>query len=399
VEDRDANVLYPLVGGDPVESPPVRDVEVTPPQESYMISSILSDPNAHCITYGVCGALTIPGRPLAVKTGTSEPYEDSRAIGDTWTIGYTPQMVVGVWFGNADNSPMQDISSTNVSWRTVRDFAVAFHEDKPVEQFQRPDGLVETATCVPSNLKPDSQCGKTNERDLLPAHQVPQREDDWWTVAQVDVRTGKLASSVTPPQYIRTSRYLAVPEGLPSFHQHQAQEWARRLGTSANSAPTEVTTIDDIPVAIYSPGNGARVQGIVPIVGSAQSSLFEQYRLEYQLPGTGGDWELITITNQPVNDGELGVWDTSGLAPGPYTIRLTLVDQSRGDISVQVVVQVMGPDDPDFVDDDDDDNEGPGGNGDGNGNGNGGGDGDEGTFRDTLPPSTSLARRLVRRTS
>ena len=38
-------------------------------------------------------------RPAARKTGTSEPYENSTNIGDTWTFGYTPDLVVGVWVG------------------------------------------------------------------------------------------------------------------------------------------------------------------------------------------------------------------------------------------------------------------------------------------------------------
>ena len=47
---------------------------------------------------------------------------DSRAIGDTWAFGYTPDLVAGVWTGNADNSPMVNITSTRISWRSWRDF-------------------------------------------------------------------------------------------------------------------------------------------------------------------------------------------------------------------------------------------------------------------------------------
>jgi membrane carboxypeptidase/penicillin-binding protein PbpC len=41
---------------------------------------------------------------VAVKTGTSREYHDS------WTVGYTPDFLVGVWVGNADNTPMNEIT-------------------------------------------------------------------------------------------------------------------------------------------------------------------------------------------------------------------------------------------------------------------------------------------------
>ncbi len=39
-----------------------------------MITSILTDPNATCLTFG-CGGVTVPGYQVAVKTGTSEPFD------------------------------------------------------------------------------------------------------------------------------------------------------------------------------------------------------------------------------------------------------------------------------------------------------------------------------------
>ena len=43
-------------------------------EHAYMISDILSDPSAQCITFG-CGGLNVPGYRVAVKTGTSEPFD------------------------------------------------------------------------------------------------------------------------------------------------------------------------------------------------------------------------------------------------------------------------------------------------------------------------------------
>ena len=47
------------------------------------------------------------GFPAAAKTGTTTDFRDN------WVIGYTPELVVGVWVGNADNAPMRAISGVS----------------------------------------------------------------------------------------------------------------------------------------------------------------------------------------------------------------------------------------------------------------------------------------------
>ena len=63
-----------------------------------MISNILSDNSARSGMFG--SSLNIPGKKVAVKTGTTDDQRDA------WTIGYTPDLAVGVWVGNNDNTPM-----------------------------------------------------------------------------------------------------------------------------------------------------------------------------------------------------------------------------------------------------------------------------------------------------
>ncbi len=68
---------------------------------ALLISSILSDNQARVPTFGANSPLVIPGRDVAVKTGTTNNNKDA------WTIGYTPSIAVGVWVGNNDNKPMK----------------------------------------------------------------------------------------------------------------------------------------------------------------------------------------------------------------------------------------------------------------------------------------------------
>ncbi|HEY0907734.1 MAG TPA: transglycosylase domain-containing protein [Candidatus Paceibacterota bacterium] len=86
--------------GTEVKLPTQKQNQVLPPEVARSISDILSDNVARTPGYGANSVLYFPTRDVAVKTGTTN---DSR---DAWTIGYTPNLVVGVWAGNNDNSPM-----------------------------------------------------------------------------------------------------------------------------------------------------------------------------------------------------------------------------------------------------------------------------------------------------
>src|SRR5690606_7207492 len=81
---------------------------------AYMITDILSDNAARSETFGSNSPLRL-SRPAAVKTGTTD---DSR---DAWTVGYTPQIVIGVWVGNSDNRPMSLAGATGAApiWNRV----------------------------------------------------------------------------------------------------------------------------------------------------------------------------------------------------------------------------------------------------------------------------------------
>lgn len=93
VEDSRGNIL---------EEHRDRSIEVSSPQYVRVVNSILSDVNARSPLFG--GSLpltTLPGREVAIKTGTSNDYRDA------WAFGYTPSLAVGVWTGNNNNEPMQ----------------------------------------------------------------------------------------------------------------------------------------------------------------------------------------------------------------------------------------------------------------------------------------------------
>ncbi len=109
------------------------------PEIAYLISHVLADGKAREPAFGPRSTLEIPGKTVAVKTGTSD---DKR---DNWTFGYTPEYVVGTWVGNNDNSPMDPALTSGVTGASQiwHDIMVTLTRDRPNLAFERPAGVVE----------------------------------------------------------------------------------------------------------------------------------------------------------------------------------------------------------------------------------------------------------------
>ncbi len=124
--------------------------QVVSPEQAFLVTSILTDGHAECITFG-CGGLQFSGMTVAVKTGTSEPFApdgpDAGKIGETLAFGYTPDYVVGVWAGNADNSPVQNIYSTTIAYQIMHDAMLETYNGRQATPFAEPPGVTHVRIC------------------------------------------------------------------------------------------------------------------------------------------------------------------------------------------------------------------------------------------------------------
>lgn len=349
VTDSEGRVLYEY---EPEEQRVVAD------SYAYLVTSILSNGANQCVTYGVCGALALPnGYPSGAKTGTSEPFEDSRDIGETWTVGYTPELVGGVWAGNADNARIQGISSTSVSLRAWKDFMVQAIEylDLPPTPFTRPDSVVSREVCWPSGKLPTADCPAANRysslyaAEVLPSgpeglgdEELARYYDTWWQEVSIDTRTGLRASDNTPAQFVSTSVRLVFPEDEVEKWTG-VFAWAAANGVSGMlSAPAgETVGAADLPARIDNPAANSPVTGNVAIRGRATSEDFKQYRLEWGRGENPSAWVRISSSTNAVTGGTLGQWDTATLANGVYTLRIVLEDEKLGSRYYQIPVRVQ----------------------------------------------------------
>ncbi len=143
VEDASGALLWAAPAG--------RGEQVLDARVAYLITAILSDDLARIPTFGEGSVLQLT-RPAAVKTGTTTNFRDN------WTIGYTPDLVVGVWVGNADNEAMKNVSGVDGAapiWHTVMEAAL---KGRPVRDFVRPEGLVDVEICALSGQLPGPDC-------------------------------------------------------------------------------------------------------------------------------------------------------------------------------------------------------------------------------------------------
>ena len=114
---------------------------------------------------------------------------------------------------------------------------------------------------------------------------------------------------------------------------------APRASPTAPPAPVvAAVNCPDARAVIVEPGANQQVNGPVQIIGTAQTGSFQYYKIEFNPAGAAGDFSFYLRRDNPVNNGPLGVWDPSGLPPGPYQLRLVTVDATGnfGQCSVTV---------------------------------------------------------------
>lgn len=207
IEDRYGNTVYEW------EQPEWGRPELDP-RVAFLITDILADNNARMPSFGPISALNI-GRPSAAKTGTTTDFRDN------WTVGYTPSLVVGVWVGNADNTPMLDVSGISGAGPIWNEFTREVLLGTPVYDFQRPDGLVRAEVCAISGLLPTEACPKRLWEWFIDGT-VPTEYDTMYQKFEIDTRSGLLATDETPAEYRTEKTYLVLPL--------EARDWAARQG-------------------------------------------------------------------------------------------------------------------------------------------------------------------------
>lgn len=243
-----------------------------------MINSILSDNNARSFVFGENNNLTIAGRPIAAKTGTTNNFRDA------WTVGYTPSLVAGVWVGNNDNSEMKRGADGSVIAAPIwNEFMKNALKDSPAENFSEPEIKKSEKAIIDGDL-----IGKT---------------------IKINKETGEIANETTPSELIEEVFFAdhhsilyyvdkndplgpipENPEKDPQFKlwEDRILEWAKNQDENYDpdilNQAEDIYNPENIPkFSIKNIENGAIIEDEVLVVELEATAPRGVYKIEYYI--------------------------------------------------------------------------------------------------------------------
>lgn len=383
IADRHGNILYqapasaPLHGATAGRPEPLQGKDVLDPRVAYLVTSILSDESVRPTEYWRT-QLSVPGFQTATKTGTSNkclkraPAKSDEVEGkclelradNNWTIGYTPEVIAGVWVGNASGGAMQPkASGLDTASHIWKPFMVAAHKRIPGSRttFPVPPGIVSTEISELSG-KLAAPCTPLAYRraEMFLEGQAPKEFDDACGELEVDKLTGLLASEECPAE-AREARSFFQPRSVfagtrPEF-EAAVQTWARDLSSGTGSifvdplgkprgsgaflplplplVPTEECRLDLTPGRLTKP----TLRILFPSEREPASFPLFQPRIEYTV-GHAVAEVLYELDGKPVARAASGADLTPKIRltrrfdpSGTHTLRVTLTDSYFNTVS------------------------------------------------------------------
>ncbi|MEX2161332.1 MAG: transglycosylase domain-containing protein [Anaerolineales bacterium] len=325
------------------EAPQPSLEQVVRPEHAYLISSILSDNEARRPMFGANSVLNLPFQ-VAAKTGTTDDFRDN------WTLGYTPDLAVGVWVGNPDNAAMEGTSGLTGAapiWSDFMQQAIGLAGGP--SWFVSPAGIVEEVICSVSGAEPSQYCDD-QRREIFAVDQPPlDADEDLWQDVRFDTWT-KLEASSECDDFTEEEFALNVDDvwGIKWITQTDAgKDWAEDLGFEDPIffSPIRACKADDPhpTLEIVSPNDGAQFNSHnidITIIADATDN-FEDWTLEWA-PGESPrnrDWEPLEFKRNPVpNANDVHRLDMDELPRGAISLRLTMAATNGGYAEVTIVI-------------------------------------------------------------
>ena len=221
-----------------------RKFRVLDDRVAWLISDILSDNNARLIGFGPNTVLNLD-RPAAVKTGTTTNFHDN------WTIGYTPDLVTGIWVGNTNHEPMKGVSGLSGAGPIWHQFMREALTGTMKNWYTRPGGLIEVEVCTLSGQLPSKACPHTKSEWFIQGTE-PKLKDTLFHDIWLDKKTGTVANESTTLE----NRFSMTVLDLPP----QAYAWAKENGIPLlvdylSKEPKHLTGPDNSIIKIITPGD------------------------------------------------------------------------------------------------------------------------------------------------
>jgi membrane carboxypeptidase/penicillin-binding protein PbpC len=306
------------------------------PQDAYELISILTDNNARAFVFGANSPLTLPGRVVAAKTGTTQNFRDG------WTLGFTPSLAAGVWAGNNDGTLLKQGSDGVVVAAPIwHDFMEQALATSTPETFAVPPGITQVTVDAVSGLLP-TDATPTTKVETFASYSVPTSYDNVHIKVPYDSTTGQPATSLTPPADITYQYYKVLHSEMPNNPNWENPVIAWALANGYSYPPTEatttpVTTTGQGPtVNILDPADGQTITQMPFTVTVSASSNNPIARVDLSIDGQF----YQSLTQAPY------VFSVNqNMTDGPYTIAAHAVDitGATSDTSVNINLSLSAP--------------------------------------------------------
>jgi len=299
----------------------IKEKKILSPEISFIVSHILSDNNARADVFGHNSYLVIPGKTVAVKTGTTN---DKR---DNWAVGYTKSITVGVWVGNNDNSPMNPKIASGATGASPIFYRVMKELLKKYE-----DGIIDKpekvkAVTIDAYLGGLPKDGYPTRAEYYIEGTEPKDISPFYKKVKISKSTGKLANDVE----IKTGNYeekdfIIITESDPvstdgkNRWQEGIDAWAKEQGDPKFHPPTDTSdaSAEDVVVSIKNPSGESRVDSNSIEIKAKITSVAAIKNIKIKIDGNeirslDGDKKEI---NEPVN-----------IADGPHELQVIATNE------------------------------------------------------------------------
>ena len=400
VLDSDEVILYQYENGCPsgrvnaaTISRHASPTAVLDPRVAWLLTDMLSDNAARSPAMGAWSPLRLDGIAAAAKTGTTDDVKDN------WTVGFTPDVALGVWVGNNDGAPMVNTSGLSGAapiWKAALEsiydnpaLHAAFSDGASLRRINPapPPGMSLRQICDIRRLHdPATGCAATLDEWFLdspaaipdadgvlhyplstPATKAQPTSGSslrqvspgvYETLAfplppelaaTIRFQTGVGEKQPLPPRYCRVPvehtqtamaagarmQWFIAPPATSAADAIEAERYARERNLaylpSIDCLPSfySARTIGGVgaQLQITQPFDGQRVDGVIPIIGTAgfDGGQAEYYHL-FIRGGRFADWTPLGHAHrQPVYNGHLETLHADALESGAYVLRLALL--------------------------------------------------------------------------
>ncbi|OQX71676.1 hypothetical protein B6D52_00655 [Candidatus Parcubacteria bacterium 4484_255] len=315
----------------------IESQQVMSVQTARQINDILSDNQARIYVFGEKNSLALPDRPVAAKTGTTNNARDA------WIIGYTPDLVVGVWVGNNDNQAMTNkADGATLAAPIWNEFMEKVLINTPVKKFNAPETI---------------QTNKPILNGKIPEDTI---------TLKIDKASQKLATELTPISFIEEKtfqNYYSIlnyvdkdnPRGPapsnpsldPQYNRWQEgiAKWLNENPKQAGAVPTEY---DDLHIpanepllTILSPSNGQEINQQILGIEIKTSSIRGVKKIKCSIDNITLNIIEIKEENGGQEEKRKCEINLSGLKAGTHKIKVSAFDDIDNHKSQEVWIKTL----------------------------------------------------------